>query len=37
VVHANGFHMMVAVEPLEAAITRIEAAGVGQPTTYRRL
>jgi cell wall-associated NlpC family hydrolase len=37
VVHANGFHMMVAVEPLEAAITHIDAAGVGPPTTFRRL
>ncbi|HEV7383963.1 MAG TPA: NlpC/P60 family protein, partial [Phenylobacterium sp.] len=37
VVHANGFHMMVAVEPLETAIARIDAAGVGRPTTYRRL
>jgi cell wall-associated NlpC family hydrolase len=37
VVHANGFHMAVAVEPLETAITRIDAAGVGQPSTYRRL
>jgi cell wall-associated NlpC family hydrolase len=37
IVHANGFHMMVAIEPLETAISRIEAAGVGQPTTFRRL
>ena len=37
VVHANGFHMMVAIEPLETAISRIDAAGVGRPTTYRRL
>jgi cell wall-associated NlpC family hydrolase len=37
VVHANGFHMMVAVEPLETAIGRIEAAGVGRPTAFRRL
>lgn len=37
VVHANGFHMAVAVEPLEIAITRIDAAGVGQPTAFRRL
>jgi cell wall-associated NlpC family hydrolase len=37
VVHANGFHMAVAIEPLETAITRINAAGVGMPTTYRRL
>jgi len=37
VVHANGFHMAVAIEPLEAAIARIDAAGVGQPTAFRRL
>ena len=37
IVHANGFHMAVAIEPLEAAIARIDAAGVGQPTTFRRL
>jgi cell wall-associated NlpC family hydrolase len=37
VVHANGFHMAVAIEPLETAMRRIEAAGVGTPTAYRRL
>ncbi len=37
VVHANGFHMMVAIEPLDVAINRIAAAGVGQPSTFRRL
>jgi cell wall-associated NlpC family hydrolase len=37
VVHANGHHMMVAIEPLETAIERIEAAGVGPPTAFRRL
>ncbi|HEY2358751.1 MAG TPA: NlpC/P60 family protein [Phenylobacterium sp.] len=37
VVHANGHHMMVAIEPLETAISRIEAAGVGGPTGFRRL
>jgi cell wall-associated NlpC family hydrolase len=37
IVHANGFHMAVAIEPLETAISRIEAAGVGRPTAYRRL
>jgi hypothetical protein len=36
IVHANGFHMAVAVEPLETAIARIDAAGVGQPTAFRR-
>lgn len=37
IVHANGHHMMVAIEPLETALARIEAAGVGEPTAYRRL
>ncbi len=37
IVHANGFHMMVAIERLDVAITRIEEAGVGHPTTFRRL
>jgi cell wall-associated NlpC family hydrolase len=37
VVHANGFHMMVAIEPLETATNRIEAASVGQTTAFRRL
>jgi cell wall-associated NlpC family hydrolase len=37
VVHANGFQMAVAIEPLETAILRIDAAGVGMPTAYRRL
>jgi cell wall-associated NlpC family hydrolase len=36
IVHANGHHMAVAVEPLEAAISRIVEAGVGEPTSYRR-
>ncbi|MDB5463633.1 MAG: cell wall-associated hydrolase [Phenylobacterium sp.] len=37
IVHANGHHMMAAIEPLEAAVARIEAAGVGAPTAYRRI
>ena len=37
IVHANAHHMAVAIEPLEAAIDRIAAAGVGQPTAFRRL
>ena len=37
IVHANGHHMAVAIEPLDVAIDRIEAAGVGQPTAFRRL
>ena len=37
IVHANGFHMAVAIEPLATALARIEAAGAGPPTTFRRL
>lgn len=37
IVHANGFHMATAVEPLEAAIARIAAAGAGEPTVFRRV
>lgn len=36
-VHANGHHMATVVEPLSGAIARIEAAGYGPPTAYRRL
>jgi cell wall-associated NlpC family hydrolase len=35
-IHANGHHMAVAIEPLEAAVARIEASGSGAPTAYRR-
>ena len=35
--HANAHHMAVAIEPLAEAVARIEAAGVGPPTGYRRL
>ena len=35
--HANGHHMAVVKEPLDEAIRRIEAAGSGAPTGYRRL
>ncbi len=34
--HANAHHMAVASEPLEQAIKRIEAAGSGSPTAFRR-
>lgn len=37
IVHANGYHMMVAIEPLDEAVARIAAAGVGAPTGFRRL
>lgn len=36
IIHANAHHMAVAVEPLDSAIGRIEAAGSGEPTSYRR-
>jgi cell wall-associated NlpC family hydrolase len=35
--HANVHHMAVVVEPLAEAITRIKAAGAGEPTAWRRL
>lgn len=35
--HANAHHMAVAIELLGEAIQRIDAAGVGQPTAFRRL
>jgi len=37
IVHANGHHMAVAVEPLDAAVARIRAAGDGEPTGFRRV
>ena len=37
IIHANGHHMATAIEPLDVAITRIEAAGYGPPTSFRRL
>jgi hypothetical protein len=36
-IHANAYHMAVAVEPLAEAIPRIVAAGFGEPTAFRRL
>jgi cell wall-associated NlpC family hydrolase len=35
--HANGHHMATAIEPLSEAVARIEAAGSGRPTAFRRL
>jgi cell wall-associated NlpC family hydrolase len=35
--HANAHHMATAVEPLAEAVARIEAAGSGLPTAFRRL
>ena len=37
IIHANAHHMAVAIEPLEAAIERIKAAGSGEPTAFRRV
>jgi cell wall-associated NlpC family hydrolase len=37
IVHANGHHMMVAIEPLDLAVARIDAAGSGRPTAFRAL
>jgi hypothetical protein len=34
--HANAHHMAVNSEPLDGAILRIEAAGSGKPTAFRR-
>ncbi|MBA3812401.1 MAG: C40 family peptidase [Caulobacteraceae bacterium] len=34
--HANAHHMAVAIEPLSEAVARIAAAGVGEPTAFRR-
>jgi len=35
--HANGHHMAVVIEPLAEALARIAAAGSGEPTGYRRI
>jgi cell wall-associated NlpC family hydrolase len=37
ILHANAHHMAVKIEPLDEAITRIESAGVGAPTGFRRV
>ena len=36
ILHANAHHMAVAIEPLDAALERIKAAGSGEPTAFRR-
>ena len=36
ILHANGFHMSVATEPLATATARISASGGGEPTAFRR-
>lgn len=35
--HANAHHMAVTIEPLAPAVRRIETAGGGAPTAYRRI
>jgi len=35
-IHANAYHMAVAIEPLAEAVSRIAARGGGDPTAYRR-
>lgn len=37
IIHANGWHMAVAVEPLAEAVTRISQTGGGELTACRRL
>jgi hypothetical protein len=37
ILHANAHHMAVRIEPLDEAIARIEAAGAGAPTGFRRV
>jgi cell wall-associated NlpC family hydrolase len=37
IIHANGFHMAVAIEPLAVADARISGSGGGEPTAFRRL
>lgn len=37
IVHANGHHMAVAIEPLATAIARIGVGGYGEPTSFRRV
>jgi cell wall-associated NlpC family hydrolase len=37
IIHANAHHMAVAIEPLDAAVERIKAAGSGEPAAFRRI
>jgi cell wall-associated NlpC family hydrolase len=37
IVHANGTHMAVVIEPLATAITRTRTNGGGEPTAFRRI
>ena len=36
IVHANAHHMATAIEPLSVTRARYVAAGVGEPTAFRR-
>lgn len=36
IIHANAYHMATAIEPLAVARARYVAAGVGEPTAFRR-
>ena len=36
IIHANAHHMATAIEPLSQTRARYVAAGVGEPTAYRR-
>jgi cell wall-associated NlpC family hydrolase len=37
IIHANGHHMAVAIEPLDEALERIRANSYGEATSFRRL
>ncbi|MNL88536.1 hypothetical protein D3C87_2183070 [compost metagenome] len=37
IVHANSFHMAVAIEPLAEVVERTSRLGGGEPTGYRRI
>ena len=37
IIHANAYHMKVAIEPLSEAVNRIDGCGSGRPTAFRRL
>ena len=37
IIHANGWHMEVVIEPLAEAVERISHLGGGEPTAYRRI
>ena len=37
IIHANGHHMCVAIEPLDGAVERIRANSFGEVTSFRRI